>query len=461
MKRPKEVEMNDAPKTRQISETMEKCPQLAEDGFDPGKAQTVVCRLYGISRVLENLKNAVTLVHGPKGCANYLQTEALCINRKLGPILSSDTRETDIILGTEDRLREALREAVEIYHPEIITVLTTCATDIIAEDTARVVEEMSDQLGVKVFFKSGGGFIAAYDQGYYDGYEILVSGLMEKPTQRKKDHVNLIGDVRPGGSDRHELVRLIEALGLKFHMNLIAGLTPDEIRKSQEAELNIAKCNPTALRTVQLIEHRFGTPFLAPANPVGIRWTTNWVMELARFFGREEKAKRLVDSEISQLQPTLKWAKRSLGGKKVAIASGPGKLPGLTALAIELGMDVTFCYSHTYTKDTDEFLKQTLEGYSGKPKIMWEYGSGYLLEKALREVDMDLYIGSDVEKGFLYKRGIPVTCIMCYSMPYFGFRGVKKLTEHIERIVNNPIRSLAARVCKEEKARWRGKASNN
>ncbi len=241
-------------------------------------------------------------------------------------------------------------------------------------------------------------------------------------------------------------------------MNLISGLTPDEIRRSQEAELNIAKCNPTALRTAQLIEHRFGTPYLAPSNPVGIRWTSNWVMELGRFFGREETATRLVENEISKLQPTLERAKRTLRGKKVAIACGPGKLPGLTALVLELGMDVTFCYSHTYTKETEEFLKQTLEDYPGKPEIMWEYGSGYLLEKALGRIDMDLYIGSDVEKGFLYKRGIPVTCIMCYSMPYFGFRGVKKLAEHIERIVNNPIRRLGARVCKEEKARWRSTA---
>jgi nitrogenase molybdenum-iron protein alpha/beta subunit len=84
-------------KTRLVAETMEKCPRQVGEGFDPGKAQTVVCRLYGISRVLENLKNGITLVHGPKGCANYLQTEALCINRKLGPIVSTDVRERDIM----------------------------------------------------------------------------------------------------------------------------------------------------------------------------------------------------------------------------------------------------------------------------------------------------------------------------------------------------------------------------
>jgi len=184
--------MTEPKKARLVAETMEKCPTLMGEGFDPGKAQTVVCRLYGISRVLENLKNGITLVHGPKGCANYLQTEALCINRKLGPILSTDVQERDIILGTEGRLEKALRETIEIYHPDVITVLTTCATDIIAEDTARVVEKLREEFGTKIFLKSGGGFVAAYDQGYFDGYEILVNGIMEKPKSRKKDHVNLI-----------------------------------------------------------------------------------------------------------------------------------------------------------------------------------------------------------------------------------------------------------------------------
>jgi len=208
--------MTEPRKPKLVAETMEKAPDQLGEGFDPGKAQTVVCRLYGISRVLENLKNGVTLVHGPKGCANYLQTEALCINRKLGPTLSTDVREKDIILGTEERLEKALREAIEIYRPDVITVLTTCATDIIAEDTARVVREMQEAFPeTKIFFKSGGGFIAAYDQGYFDGYEILVKGIMEKPKTRRKDHVNLIGDLRPGGSDRLELIRLVSAPRVK------------------------------------------------------------------------------------------------------------------------------------------------------------------------------------------------------------------------------------------------------
>jgi hypothetical protein len=33
-------------KTRLVAETMEKCPGQVGEGFDPGKAQTVVCRLY-------------------------------------------------------------------------------------------------------------------------------------------------------------------------------------------------------------------------------------------------------------------------------------------------------------------------------------------------------------------------------------------------------------------------------
>ena len=262
--------------------------------FDPGKARTTVCKLYGISRIIEGVENAIVLVHGPKGCANYLQSEAFCINRKTRMILSTDVRESDVILGTEDALRIGIREVADVYEPDLIVVLTTCATDIIGEDYASVIEQMQGEVGCKLLHKAGGGFKAAYDQGYYDGYEMLVNGIMEPPAKRKKGYVNIVGDVFTGGSDTLELIRLIEGIGLKFNCNVVSGSTVEQIKTSQEAELNISKCHPTSHGVCRLIEAKFGTPYVNPANPISIEATRKWLMELARFFGKEEEAERLI-----------------------------------------------------------------------------------------------------------------------------------------------------------------------
>ena len=438
--------------------TEEICQREGEGAaLDPGKAQTVVCRLYGISRVLQSVKGIIVLVHGPKGCANYLQGEALCIDRKLGPFLSTDVRESDIILDTEDVLRRSIREAADTYKPDLLVVLTTCSTDIIAEDTSRVIEEMRDEVACKLVHRSGAGFEAAYDQGYYNGYEILIDEIMEKPTKRKQGYVNLLSDLRPagGGSDALELRRLMEGIGLTFNCDLVSGATIEQIRTSQQAELNITRCNPSGLRACKLIEARFGTPYLSQANPVSIGMTKNWVMELARFFGKEEEAKKFIEREVAELNPIIDKVKQTTKGKKVAIASGPGKLAGLTRLAVELGMEPTYLWCHTYIKATDDFIREIIDQYGISPKLAWEYTSKYCMREILPTVDCDLYIGSDVEKGYLYQRGIPVKCIMAYAMPLYGFKGVKKFALELEAMFDSPMRELASRVCQEEYKKWR------
>lgn len=436
--------------------TVETFKREEKVGFEPGKAQTVICKLYGIGRVFENVKNSVTLIHGPKGCANYLQIEALCISRSLYPaILSTNVTESDIILGTEDILRRAIREAADIYKPDLIAVLTTCATDIIGEDYSAVINEMQDEVDCKLLYKPGGGFIAAYDQGYYDGYEMLVNGVMEAPTKKKKSYVNLLGDLRPGGSDNLELRRLIEAIGLKFNYNIVAGSTVEEIRTSQEAELNIGKCNPTSDRIGQLIESKFGTPHLSPPNPVGIRQTKQWLMQLAEFFGREKEAKKFIEKEMAELNPIIDRVRRKVGGKKVAIMCGPGKLPGLTTLFLELDMEPTLCFSHTYTEAVDRELRTICDEYGVHPRVEWEWSNLYILDKVLSAVNVDFLVGSDVEKGFAYSKGLADTCIMCYGMPLFGFRGMNKFSRHVEHILADPVRKLARRVCEGEHKKWK------
>ena len=125
-------------------------PLPGETGVEvPDKSQkegTASCILYGIGRVFESVKDCAVLVHGPKGCANYIQSEALMIGRRLYPhLLSTNLKESDIILGTDDVLRKAIREAAEIFKPAAIVVVTTCATEMIAEDYAGVIFEMQDE----------------------------------------------------------------------------------------------------------------------------------------------------------------------------------------------------------------------------------------------------------------------------------------------------------------------------
>lgn len=418
--------------------------------FDPTMARNVVCRPFGITRCLTQIKNTVIILHGPQGCCHSIIGEMLCMQRKLNPILATNITEKDLILGAKDALQQSLIEADNFYNPDLIVLLTTCSTEIMGEDVPSYIDEVKAELNAKkILFKHAGGFTGGYDQGYFDGYELVINNIMEVPKRKRKKNVNLIGDLRPLGSDRLELIRLIEGIGLEFHCNIVADSTIDELAKAPEAEANLLRCVPTSIKAADLMKSKFGIPYIRAPHPMGIYLTSEWVRRAAEFFNLEKQADDFLKKEVERIKPFVEKAREKLKGKRVVIRAGPGKFVGLTAVALELGMDIVSVYSHTYIKESEEDYLQVCGTYGIEPPhYIMEVGDRWWVEEILPELgSIDLFLVSDGEKGWVYRlTSGRVTGIMCYQMPYYGFIGMKRLTEDILAVIENKaIQNLAKR----------------
>ena len=71
---------------------------------------------------------------------------------------STDMQEEEIIFGGEKKLRAAIQEAYDLFHPKAIAVFSTCPVGLIGDDVHAVAREMKEKLGINVFGFSCEGY---------------------------------------------------------------------------------------------------------------------------------------------------------------------------------------------------------------------------------------------------------------------------------------------------------------
>jgi putative methanogenesis marker 13 metalloprotein len=85
---------------------------------------------------LRDLNTDVIILHGPHGCC--FRTGRLLENDGVR-VVTTAMSENDFIFGASAKLEETLREADELFHPQLVGVVGTCASMIIGEDMQEAV----------------------------------------------------------------------------------------------------------------------------------------------------------------------------------------------------------------------------------------------------------------------------------------------------------------------------------
>ena len=67
-------------------------------------------------------------------------------------------QEENIVFGGEKKLKAAVQEAFELFHPKAIAIFSTCPVGLIGDDVHAVAREMKDELGINVFGFSCEGY---------------------------------------------------------------------------------------------------------------------------------------------------------------------------------------------------------------------------------------------------------------------------------------------------------------
>lgn len=128
------------------------------------------CQMAGILKASSGIESVVPIIHGPMGCASGHRIIPLFAGRE--PLVATTAlTEMNIIMGAEDRLRSAILQAAETYHPDLILVILSCATSLTGEAHSSLVESLSKQTGCPIFVLDGSGIVGDEIAGYRTFYE--------------------------------------------------------------------------------------------------------------------------------------------------------------------------------------------------------------------------------------------------------------------------------------------------
>lgn len=336
------------------------------------------CALFGATRVIAGIRDALALQHSVVGC----QWGSLAFRYAGRPYnvrqASSVVYNDDVVNGGEKVLRKAIAEA-ERNFPQCraVFVISGCVPNMIGDDVEGIFADcMRSQ---KLLAVRAPGYAGNIDSGVEAAYLALLP-LMQQSEQKIAHAVNIIGVLNDDPYAENDLAELRKILGTKVKINCaLQDCDLTEITQMPQAALNI--CFGYGEPLAKKMQERFGVPYINCAYPYGVAGLQNFLRQLGAALGVDFAA------EIAELEAAAKkLVYRSaeyltnLYQMPVAVATDKTHLEGLVKfLAAELGMQVVLA------EDTAEFTLDAMEQAVADKHPVLLCGSSFLKQLADRQ----------------------------------------------------------------------------
>ncbi|TWI68139.1 nitrogenase molybdenum-iron protein alpha chain [Desulfobotulus alkaliphilus] len=451
--------------------------------------------------VLGPTRDIVNITHGPVGCAYYswltrrnqTRPESDTAENFMNYCFTTDMQDEHIVFGGEKKLKQAIQEAFDLFHPKAISVFSTCPVGLIGDDVHAVAREMKEKLGINVFAFSCEGYKGVSQSA---GHHIANNGIfthvvgLDDTIGKGKFRINLLGEYNIGG-DSFEIERILDACGISLVSTYSGNSSIDHFANSHTADLNAIMCHRSINYMAEMMESKFGIPWIK-VNFIGAESTAKSLRKIAQYFEDEElkaKVEEVIAAEMPAVKASLEKAKPRCEGKRAMLFVGGSRAHHYQDLFGELGMETLaagyeFGHRDDYEgrrvlpsikvdadsrnieelhitpdpkryaprKDEESLKKLESEGlafreYDGLMPDMKENTlviddiSHFETEKLIEMFKPDIFCAGIKEKYAIQKSGIPMKQLHSYDSggPYAGFKGAINFYEEIERMVNAKI----------------------
>jgi len=451
--------------------------------------------------VLGPTRDIVNITHGPIGCGFYSWLTRRNQTKPAGPedfnfmtyCFSTDMQEEQIIFGGEKKLRQAIQEAYDLFHPKAIAVFATCPVGLIGDDIHAVCREMKEKLGINVFAFSCEGYKGVSQSA---GHHIANNGIfthvvgLDDTVKPGKFRLNLLGEYNIGG-DAFEIERLFEECGLTLVATFSGNSTIDQFANSHTADLNLIMCHRSINYVAEMMETKFGIPWIK-VNFIGAEATAKSLRKIAAYFDDPELTAR-VEEVIAREMPAVEKVREEIrprcAGKKAMLFVGGSRAHHYQELFREIGME-TIAAGYEFAHRDDYEGRRVLPGikvdadsrnieelhvepdpqryapritqedlarlamadlkfkdYEGMMPTMATGSlvvddiSQYETEKLIELYRPDIICAGIKEKYVIQKSGVPLKQLHSYdySGPYAGFQGAVNFYREIDRMVNSKV----------------------
>jgi nitrogenase molybdenum-iron protein alpha chain len=453
--------------------------------------------------VLGPTRDIVNLVHGPIGCSFYAW---LTRRNQTSPptpdspnyipyAFSTDMQDSNIVFGGEQKLKQACREAFELFKPKAIGIFSTCPVGLIGDDVHKVAVDMKKELGINVFGFSCEGYKGVTQSA---GHHIANNALMKHVIGRNdtpaegKYRVNLLGEYNIGG-DAFELERIFEKCGITISGTFSGNSTMEQFERAHTADLNVIMCHRSINYVAEMMETKYGIPWFK-VNFIGAEASAKSLRKIAEYFGDKEmiaKVEEVIAEELGEVQKELDVIKPRTEGKLAMLFVGGSRAHHYQELFNELGMKTLsagYEFGHrddyegrrviptitvdadsrnieeiTVVKDEAKYKERLTEekkkslgdsfefnDYGGmmsemeKGSLIIDDLSHHEMDKLIEIYHPDVFCAGIKEKYVAQKMGIPMKQLHSYDYggPYAGFQGAINFFKDIDMITNTSVWKL-------------------
>lgn len=469
------LELEDLPETPQIT---------ANTRAIPGIMTNRGCCYAGCKGVVVGpLKDVCVITHGPIGCGFYSwgtrrnKAAASEGGQNYVPYcFSTDMQEPDIVFGGEKKLKKAIKEAMEIFHPTCIMICSTCPIGLIGDDVHAVATATEEEYGIKCVAYSCEGYKGVSQSA---GHHIANNGLMKNvigtgdKRPASKYSLNILGEYNIGG-DGWEQERVLKRIGYEVVSVFTGDGSYETMKNAHLANLNIVMCHRSINYVAEMMETRYGIPWLK-VNFIGVGATIQSLRDIAKYFGDEEiiqRTEEVIADELASIADDVEYYKSKLKGKTAGIFVGGSRSHHYQKLLADFGIDTIIAgyefahrddyegreviptikldadsknienltvqkdekQYHTYLNEEqlDELRKEIpLDDYEGMIKdmkdghfVIDDYNH-FETEMLIKILKPDIFFSGIKDKYVIQKGGTPSRQMHSYdySGPYAGFRG--------------------------------------
>ena len=406
------------------------------------------CKFWTAFQVINGIRHMVPVIHGPKGCTYsvagaYKMRSCEYRGVPLEPTSCTAQDEADVVYGGEGKLLEAVKEADQRYHPDLIVIFSCCCSGIIGDDVETIAQIAEREVNAKVLAIRSEGFGGDFRSGYEDAFRMIMQ-LMEPTGEKMEKTINIIG-AREGPTytewlqDLDEIERMVLAIGAKVNGILCGGCTVEQIRRAPAVELNASWCYDWGQKLGDLMEEWFSIPYARAGHPYGLKATEEWLMRIAVPLGLEEPAREMICKETKELTKEIDVLRQFFDGKTALVEitefPGPIRALSLARMTKEFGAHPIVINIHPYTiKERMPSIKFLLQK-GQNPEVILTKGLFSLgtfrsswqteveLEMIAAQYDNAVYLGNPRRQP-----GVPQVNLSTMSgYPHFGYHGIKNL----------------------------------
>lgn len=421
--------------------------------IDPSRT----CMPLGAMWATLGVHRAIPFVQGAQGCTTYVRYTFARIFREPASIANASFHEDAAVFGGRQNLIRGVRNLVCRYRPELISIVTTCSSEVIGDDIQSFLSEAMDLLEeefgrevlelTKFVIVNTPSFAGSHVEGYNRASREFLRVLAKSTGQTSKTLYFIPGFLSPG--DIRELKRILKLMGLPFRILF-------DISETLDCPLigmpkKIPYYPPGGTRVEDFVRAGDARSIFALSPDAG-KAGASWVEKVHRVpakvlsipigIGLSDELIRTI-SEIAEVSvpDSIQWERGILLDamadtlhytmmKRVALCGDPDFVASVTRFACELGMVPTYILIGTRSSTAPEEIRKAAEEYNVKP-VVFNGGDQFEWEYALKNDPPDLILGHsrcvNISKEIgvpLVRFGFPVYDRVGYQrQPFIGYRG--------------------------------------